>query len=409
MAKNEGKAQRAKTATGRAHKPNLARHYDRVLEDLDLGSLEYATTLLRPKGVTPHRADIDHLVQSIDWRYDEGDPVMHGTLQLDGRDEWNGMTVSEGDTLLLKVKWFDKWTEVWRMMLMDPADTLAGNVSFSLEEPTYVLQQSTDNWHYVKSKKGGHPNGWRCHEIVRDVAKRYKIPLGKVAAGQRRIHSLTYEDYSPLAIIQRAYALEKSATGHRFVIRWENGRLNVLPMRRNPLLYVLSSLLEDAAVGLADRGEDFASAGTVRATVKDGGKAQKIVVRASNPAAVRKYGFVHRNMDLGDVKDAGDAREKLRRNLNKVSQRKRTVTGIRHPLIPFVRRGDAIQVSIPSRGLTGAKGICFVSAGTFSLSGGVGSMSLDVTFDDPYSTSSAARKAKDKATRKKKAAKKKAK
>lgn len=390
----------------KAHQPDLTKHYNRAVEDLDLNSLEYATTLLRPKGVEPHRAEIDHLITSLEWRYDAGDPVMHGSLTLDPKREWDGIKISAGDTLLLKCKWFGKWTEVWRMRLANESDSLAGAVTYDLEDPLEVLQASTDDWHYAKSAKAGKPNGWLCHEIVRDVAKRYKIPLGRVATGSRRIHSLSYDDYSPLAIIQRAYALERAYSGHRFVIRWDGGKLNVLPMRRNPLLYVLSVQLEDALLGLEERGDDFATALSANVAIKSGkNKPRKVTVRVSNAAAIRREGFVHRNFDLTDTKDEGAARTELKRQLNKVSLRKRTVTGVRHPLIPFIRRGDAIQVSIPSRGVVGAKAVCFVSAGTWSLSGGSGTMSLDVTFDDPYSTSSAARKAKDKAARKKKATK----
>jgi hypothetical protein len=403
-----GGKQRAKTQAAKAHKPDLAKYYNKVVEDLDFNSLEYRTTLLRPKGVKPHRADIDRLIASIDWRYDEGDPVMHGAVALVPKDQWGGASIQEGDVLMLSVKWFGKWTEVWRMVLTEPNDSLSGGAGFDLEDPLYILQLSTDDWHYVKSKKAGHPNGWLCHEIVKDVARRYGLRLGKIAKGTRRIHSLTYDDQSPLAIIQRAYALEKASTGHRFVIRWDAGKLNVVPMRRNPLLYVLSGQIEDAVLGLEEKNSGFATAGTVRATVKDGKKHRKIVVKAQNAQAVRRYGFIHRNVTLGDVKDEGDATEKLKRQLNKVSQRKRTVTGIQHPLIPFIRRGDAIRVSIPSRGMSGDKAICFVSSGSWNLTGGVGTMTLDVTFDDPYVTSTAARKAKDKKARaKKRVAKKK--
>lgn len=397
-----GAKQRAQSPHGRAHAPD-PKAVHRNAADLQLDTIEFRTQLLRPSGVKPHSIDVEHLIESISWRYEEGNPTLLGDLTLDPRQQWGGLRVSEGDTLKLDVKWFGRWQELWRMLLRDMEDQLASGVSFALTDPLVVLQESLDDWHFAKTKRGGHPNGWRCHDILKEVARRYRIPVGKVAKGKRQIHSLVLDDASPLQVIQRAYALEKSSTGHRFVIRWQNGKLNVLPMRRNPLMYVLSDLIEDGALGLEERGEDYATAGTVRATVKGGkGKPRKITVTAQNAAAVRKGGFVHKNIDVGDVKDEADAREKLKRRLIKVSQRKRTLTGLQHPGIPFIRRGDAITVPIPTRGLTQARSVCWVAAGSWTLSGGDFQMSLDLTYDDPYATTSAARKAKDKKTRAKK-------
>ena len=386
------------------HRPDLAKVYRRRVQALDLNSLRWRTQLLRPAVIRPHGATIDPLIESLTWRYEPGDPVMHGELGLRQRTHWDGARIAQGDTLRLDVFWFGRWTECWRMMLRDPQDQLASGVTFTLDEPTVILQESRDDFHYVKSKKGGHPNGWRCDQIVRDVAKRYHIKLGRVAKGRRQIHSLSYDGYSPLQIIQRAYALERAETGHRYVIRYRNGRLEILPMRRNPLLYALSDQIQDGLLGLTERGDGFATAYTARATIKDGKKTKKVSVVVQDKDAVRKYGFIHRVPRLGDVKDVTHARNEARRRLNKHAQRKRTLTGVTHPAIPLIYRGDAIEVSVPSRGLTGAQAIGFISAGTWSLSSGEAVMSLDLTFDDPFVTTTKARKAKDKATRKRKAA-----
>lgn len=367
---------------------------------VDLEDIGYRAFLLRPKGVTPHvDASVGDVVTSIEWRYEEGNPTLMGTLSLLPLHQWDGQRVKEGDTLRLDARWFGQWRELWRMQLRDPADQLATGVSFDLADPMIVLQESLDDWHFVKSKHD-HPDGWRCDEILTEVARRYRVPVGRVVKGARRIHSLVMDDASPMQVIQRAYALEKSATGHRFVIRWVNGRLTVAPMRQNPLLYVLREQIEDGLLGKEDRGDDFMTAGTVRATVKRGkGKPHKIVVSAQDDAAVRKYGFVHKNVEVGDVKDEADAREKLLRKINKVSKRKRTLTGLTHPALPFIRRGDALHASIPSRGLTGDSAVCWVSAGTWTLSGGLAEMSLDMTYDDPYATSSKAVRDQDKQAR----------
>jgi hypothetical protein len=397
----KGRNQRSKSKHGQAHKPNLTKYYRYDAGTIDLTQQEFRTTLLKPKGVKQRRVKIDHLITSIEWRYEQGDPVLHGNLTVRKFDK-KKIRIVEGDTLKLDVRWFGRWHEVWRMVLRDPEESTAGgSTSFTLDDPMSVLQESRDTWHYAKSKKGGHPEGWKCHQIARDVAKRYKIRLGKVAKGKRWIRELEHNDYSPIQILQRAYALERAESGHRYVMRWSNGKLNILPMRRNPLLYVLGSMIQDAAITYEERGEDFCTAVTVRATLKEKGKkAKKITVLVTDKQAMRKYGFIHRELKGGNVKSEADARKLGRRHLNKKAKRKRTITGLTHHGIAFIRRGDAIRINLPEKGFKkGKDSICFVSAGSWSLSGGTFSMNLDVTFDDPFATTKKVRKDKDKKKR----------
>lgn len=118
-----------------------------------------------------------------------------------------------------------------------------------------------------------------------------------------------------------------------------------------------------------------------------------------NEKAVARDGFIHKELSGGDVKDRADAIRKAKRYIATHSVRKRTLTSVQHTGIAFLRRGDAIRVSLAEWGFSGAKSICFISSGTWQLSGGDFSMSLDLTFDDPYITPKAKRKAKDKKTR----------
>jgi hypothetical protein len=379
-----------------AHKPDLTKLYRWDARDLPVLEQEFRLSMKRPgKPWQP----IDGIVDSVEWRYEQGDPVLHGSVTFSHGFDRKRFIVREGATLKLEVLWFGRWHEVFQMVMRHPQDSLSGNLSFDLDEPLYVLQESLDSFHYSRTKHGGHPHGWKCHEIARDIARRYHMRIGKIARGSRWIHALSDTDVSPLAELQRAYALEKAATGHRFVIRWAQGAFNVLPMRRNPLLYVLEPLIIDATLGYADLGDNFATALTSRVTFKGKGrKHHKETIQVYSRAAVNRYGWIHRNFNITNARSVAEAREKARRHLNKVEARQRTVTGLTHPGIALIRRGDALEMQAPGYWV-GHNGIGFVSAGTWTLSGGDFQMSLDMTFDDPYVTTKIARKKKDKKTR----------
>lgn len=372
--------------------------YSEVTKNLDLQSQEFRLTAVR-KDLGNLR--IDDVVTSLEWRSIPGDPVLSGSMIVQRPEIGDMLKLYEGHVLKCDVKWGGVWRELFRMRLSDMQEQLDGTMSFELADDGKLLQASTDDWHFTKSSKRGKPRGWRCHEIVREVCKRYKIPMGKITAGKHYITDLHMQNATPMAVIQRAYALERANTGKRFVIRWEAGKLNILPMRRNAILYILGPQIIDAAVGKEARDEKFATAVTVRATLKGAGtrKRRKITVIVQDKKAVARNGWIHTHLAGGDVKSVAEAREKGRRYLNKHALRKRTLTSLQHPGVAFIRRGDAIRVSLPPYGYYAQHGIAFVSAGVWTLRGGDFQMSLDFVFDDPYKPAKSRRAEKDKNTR----------
>lgn len=398
-------ATKAKTKPKKKEPQNIeaARAYQGRVTDFDISSQRFRAMLLRHDAPRGQRiTNVDQLTESIEWRAQPGNPVLEGTLQVRPPEVGPRFSLHDGHVLKLDVYWGGRWREVWRMGLYDGQTALDGSRTFEMYDDGRRLQDSEDYWHFTKSKAKGKPKGWKAHEIVREVARRYRIPVGKIAEGTHYITDISGK-MSPMQVLQRAYAIERRATGKRFVIRWHNGKLNILPMRRNPLMYVLGDLIESADVGREARDEKFATAVTVRATAKGKKrKREKIVYRHADEKAIAREGFVHKVIDGADVKDLTDAARKAKRYLLKHARRKRTIAGIEHRGIAFLRRGDAIQVHLPEQHLTGRLGIAFISSGSWRLAGGDFTMSLDVTVDDPYKSAKNKRKDQDKKTRAKK-------
>lgn len=394
-------ARRQRREKDRHKKPDLTKLYRRKVEPLHLSSQEFRCQLIRNDRPKARVVNIDGVVETLEWRYEAGNPVLVGTLTTRKDRLGGGVFMHDGHVLRLQVRWGGKWRELWRMRLRDGNATLQDTATWALADDMAILQESTDYFHYTKSKKNGHPKGWLVHEIVRDVARRYRIPVGKIAKGKHYITDLSGK-MTPLQVLQKAYAIEKEANGHRFTIAWRNGKINVTPLRRNDLLYTLRSQIEDAAAGRQPRDANFATAVTVRATLKGrkgSRKRSKIEIRYVNEKAVAADGFVHRAISGGNVKDRADAVAKAKRYIAKHSVRKPTLTNVQHRGIAFLRRGDAIWISLPQFGFSGPNAICFITAGTWQLSGGQFTMSLDVGFDDPYKHPKVKRKNKDKKTR----------
>jgi hypothetical protein len=406
MATAASKAAR-KSKVGKLHEPDYSKIYSQKHPPLDLASQEFRIWAIRPD--QGPMVPIGPMVDSVSWRYEVGNPVRLGDVNLRRPDPvlFPGFRLVEGHQIKLDCRWGGLWREVWRMRLGDGKLGLDGAQTFSLADDGLVLQLSRDDWHYGKSK--ARPKGWRCHEILKDIAKRYRIPLGAVTAGTHYISTLSLTNQSPMQVIQKAYSIERSATGRSFVVKWVHGKLSVVPLQRNPLLYILGPQLQSALVGKEARDEKFATAVTVHSTVKGGKrKGRKITETVVNKDAVKREGFVHQRVEIPRVTSVADARSEGKRYMARHSVRKRTIENLTHYGIAFVSRGDAVRVSIPQSGVVGDSGVLFVSDGQWSLDSAGFTMSLGLKYTDPvFSIQKQAQEAKDAAARQAKRTKKK--
>jgi hypothetical protein len=195
-------------------------------------------------------------------------------------------------------------------------------------------------------------------------------------------------------VILVALRQEREASGRRYFMAWD-GRLNVTLLTRSRYLRELLPVLMSGTY-TEYRREDFATVLDVRVTVKGGKRSRKKVrTRVVDRAAVKQYGRVVKSVSPKGVNSVVEARRWARASLQRRLTPKRELT-ITVPLLPMVRRGDALRVAYPEQGL---RQVVFVRSAAHEWSAGSGSTTLVVRFDDPYVDKRAAKTAKAKATK----------
>lgn len=401
-----------------ALKRDVLKSYGLDASDLRLNEQVFRITALRP-GLG--NLNIDPYVETVEWTDGTEDPtgdlndytILTGTLTLRKPTPDQGgakLDLRDGHVIKCDVQWGGQWREVWRMRIWHPSISLPdGAWGFELSDDLRLLNASEDDFRY---KRGKHKRrkGWLYHEIVRDVCRRYGVPVGQLVKGKRRIKTLIKHNTDPLDVIRAAVDLERSWTGRRLVITWRDGKLCVLPLTRSASLYELGPMLTQAAIE-TNRHGDFATSLTARATAKTGSKKKgykrkKLVFKYTNPTARRQYGLIHRKVEFHGVDSKGELRDRTKRSLAKRVVVKPAIT-LTHPGIAFLRRGHAVYVHIPDEGLSGQAGIVFCQAITHRVVSGDYSMDLTLMTDDPLDPREL-KKAADKAARLRVAAAKKA-
>ena len=381
MAKRSKGAAQYKNTKGRHRQDNLARYYAHRWPELRLDEQEFRFTLLRTGSKALPRLSLDSVVESCEW-LDE-DLLLSGTLQLRKPHADEGrLPISMGHLVRCEVRWFGSWVELWRMRVDKPVTSLEdGSMQIELVDRLAWFARSEDHFTYRRNKRKK-PKGWLCHEIAAHVCRRYGIRIGKLAQGTKRIRKLEMSG-SPLDVIKRVYGIERRWSGRRYVIRFVQGRLNIMPLRRNPVIYTLGPHLTGGTIERS-MSSQFATVLEVRSTRKKGKRKREPIKHVETRRdLVKRYGYIRRRKTMSGLDSHAEARTRAKREIAKHSYPKRVVS-IEHPGISVLRRGDAAQLQIPEEGFTGRRSYVFCRSVRHSVTAGSYMMSVDFSVEDPF-------------------------
>jgi hypothetical protein len=196
------------------------------------------------------------------------------------------------------------------------------------------------------------------------------------------------EGASPLAVITKAYKLDRDETGRRFVIAMKNGRLTVTQLRRSRDLLLVGEHLIEATLQESLK-KNFATVVKLHATAKKAkdkkGKKKKNKLEVevkSGKAAMARYGRIRAEWTLDDpVASKAAARRQAKIRLAK-SQEPKQELSMTLPGIPTLQRGDALKVAIPEFDMVE---LIYVASVSHNVApNGDYTMEVTAAFDDPF-------------------------
>jgi hypothetical protein len=319
-------------------------------------------------------------VLSCSW--DDATAILTGSLTLalpryGGVQKTPEQRLEKGDQVACYVSMHgEPYRYVWTMRVFRPEYHAADHQrSFELMNDLEMLRQSEDNFRF-KAKDRRHPHGWTGPQIIRDVCRRYAIPIGGIYGSSKSLtKGARISAANPLEAIRQVVTREKKRHGRRVFIRWYRGRLYVLPLRRSRDLLTMGPTLIDAVLG-SELEEEFASAITIRSVAKE-----KLHLRLESKVSQRLYGYVHKKVWSADAKTPAALRKEGMAYLRAAAKPKQTLT-MTHAGIPFLRRGDAIRVELGDRAMR--RQILWVSHVTHQAQPDGYSMEVEMTFEDPF-------------------------
>lgn len=273
-----------------------------------------------------------------------------------------------GSQIICQVGYGDTYTNLWVMRVVpgyneDTAESTTlsdGSWVLTLADDLWSLAQTVADFKYTKGKKI-RPHGWRCDEIAHDLCKRYRIPVRALAQGTAYFelsHAQTTLT-SPIHVITEAYHAETRRTGRTFIIRWgapnnqyPTGALEVVPMRRNRLLYAFREQLTEATL-TRSQSTDFATVilarGQITTGTKKKKKTRKVEYTAKDERSIRRNGWIRKTVNFGKVESEAELKVLATRMLAVRLVPVRTAE-LTNPGIATIRRGDAVRINLPEEG-----------------------------------------------------------
>lgn len=372
-----GTEQRKATATGSARQPDLRRYYAHQLPAITGPDWEAQVICL-----TAGRAyRVDNVTEQVTW--DDSQNVLTGDIQLRRPDPLDPRSVpgGRGDRIRLRVRWGDSFYQLWEMRMEEPTPSVeSGTIDAQLIDDLDPARRTERDWDF--RARGAHPNGWRPDQIAVHAGKVCGIRLGSIAKGTVRLRHFKHRSMDPVRLITLAYEAERKHSGRRFVIRFRDGYLEVVPYRRNDVAWVI----DGGATSFQPQLTGSAKPVTVitgKARVGKGKAARHIEHTEYDRDVVRRFGYTHRTRDYGRVHDAAQLRARVRRDLADSIRIKRTAQ-VTMPFLPFIRRGDACYVDFPKEGFAGRKAIMFVTSAQHTLSSATPNTQLSLEEHDPF-------------------------
>jgi hypothetical protein len=294
----------------------------------------------------------------------------------------DSLPITNGYRIRCRVRWGQKWYELWTMRCGTPdVDIGEGTVTVELKDDLDLVRRGRRHYVFRKTKRRKH--GYFGHEMLRIAARREGIRLGRIVKCKKRMGKVDlWGSFHDLAV--KVYTNEREETGRRFLFRMDSrGRFEVVPYKRNALVYVLRDQLRQAAVSKPPKKANPVTILKGKARIGKGDDAKKIRHTEYRREMVRRFGHMEREKDYGRVESRAELRKKMRRDLAE-EYKFDTLLRVQHAGIPFVRRGDGAKLPLPSEELTGSRSWVYCTSAQHTVQAGTYTSDFEFNREDPF-------------------------
>jgi hypothetical protein len=376
--KTTGREQQRSTPVAKARTPNLSHFYRYKQPSVTPGDFQFMLDVLRPKQPP---LPIDRMVDTLTWTDQQSTMVGSLTAYRPESQDPRTLPISRGQLVRCRVKWEEGTYQLWTMRSTAPQVELeTGQVTLTLQDDMALLDSGSRDWWFRKTKH--RPYGYTCNEVAAIVGRTLGIKIRLAAKGTTRFE-LKLKGVTGLAVLKHAYQKEKAKSGRAFIIRMRNGELEIVPLARNPMIYLIGPQIQTAALAQKTGQKVPTTVLTGHGRLGHGHGTRGISYTDYDRSVVKLLGYVHDTHNFGRVSSHAELRGLVQRELAKRLRLNDTIS-ITHQGIPFILRGDGIELELPAEGYKGSDSFVFCTRAVHTVQAGVYQTQWDFTATDPY-------------------------
>lgn len=343
------------------------------------GEFEFELSLLRGRGTRPFPLK----PESFEWTDEESSMAGNVQLRRPVAEDRSSLPVGRGHRIRCRVRWAGRWYELWTMRCGPPEVTVdadGAKVSVDLADDLDLVRRGRRR--YLRRKRKRHRHGYFGHAVIREFARREGVRLGAIAKCRYRMGKIDVTG-SFLDLVTEVYEHESSKTGRRFIVRMRDGRMEVVPYRRNRTLYVLAEQIRNASITYEPKVAKPVTVLVGKGRIGKGSAAKKVRHTEYRRAMVQRFGYMRREKDYGRVDSLAELRSKVKRDLAKQYRVEANAT-VEGQGLPWVRRGDGAQLVLPSENFRGRLSYVYCTGARHQVQGISYTSSFSLTREDPF-------------------------
>lgn len=298
---------------------------------IDLSHVRYYVVAILSSGAQLY---LDEVAENIAWEENEKEFACRINLTI--RDiPYNAGRLSQvlelGTILMIYADWGEGRKEICRGTIWDWEHSRVNDDAIVVTgyDLLYSFQKSKDNRYY--------PKGKTTTAIVSDILSAWGATVGKITVAAKTHEKITYKAKTIAAMITETLDDAKKLGGSEYVVRAEEGKVNVLKVGDNSPIYCFS-----ASTNLVNSKDKFSMTDLITRVLvlgkedKDG----RVKVEATVDG-LTQFGILQDVQNMGSSTIA-EAKTKAEETIKEKGKPKRTITFTAADM-PAVRKGDKVR------------------------------------------------------------------
>ena len=301
---------------------------------IDVSCISYSAYIVSASGKV---LEVPYM-RTLQYAESDQELAMSATLDLNNT-VIDGQYLHEHAGLGSHLKIYSNWGQAPQevfdgiVFVNDPITDTVPHVQITSYDPLVYLDKSKDEIYYPAGKTGAY--------IIRDLLQKWNVPIGTISGPNKPLAIQAFHGNTIASAVNSVLQQSVLAGDETYFLQFKGGVANVIPVGQNTDVYVLTDVQGGTQIDDQWSIENLITRVLIKGKTQPDGS----VATASIVDGLTQYGVLQEIISASSYTNMAQATDAAKQILQESGQPKlnRQLTAVD---IPFLRRGDAVEVHI---------------------------------------------------------------